>query len=46
MKFLSSTLKRYTSDVIIQNFKAKAYNGETLIGNNIIAVFNPELKTE
>lgn len=44
MKFLSSTLKRYTSDVIIQNFKAKAYNGETLIGNNIIAVFNPELK--
>lgn len=44
MKFLSKTLKRYTPDVIIQNFKAKAYNGETLIGNNIIAVFNPELK--
>ncbi|HAQ64888.1 MAG TPA: glutamine cyclotransferase [Bacteroidales bacterium] len=43
--WLESTLKRYTPDVIVQPFKARAFDGTVLNGRNIIASFNPEAKT-
>ncbi len=39
--WLEATLKKYTPNVVVQNFTAKAYNGTTLNGKNIIASFNP-----
>lgn len=43
-KWLESTLKRYTPNVIVQSFKARAFDGTVLNGRNIIASFNPEAK--
>ena len=38
------TLKQWTPDVHVQEFKARAYDGRPLEGKNIIASFNPEAK--
>ncbi|MCP3932459.1 MAG: M28 family peptidase [Bacteroidetes bacterium] len=35
--------KEYSTDVIIQDFKATAYTGETLRGTNIISRYNPQI---
>jgi hypothetical protein len=43
--WLEQTLKKYTQYVIVQTFKAKAYNGTVLQCKNIIASFNPKLTT-
>ncbi len=40
--WLETTLKKYASEVIVQPFTAKAYNGTRLNGRNIIASFNPK----
>ena len=40
--WLENTLKKYTPNVIVQNFTAKAYNGTILNCKNIIASFNPK----
>ena len=40
--YLTITLKRFTDSVYVQKYKARAYNGETLKGKNIIASFNPD----
>jgi hypothetical protein len=40
--WLETTLKKYTPNVIVQNFTAKAYNGTILNCKNIIASFNPK----
>ena len=40
--WLEATLKKYTPNVIVQNFTAKAYDGTMLNGKNIIASFNPK----
>jgi len=42
--WLENKLKEYTADVQVQSFKARAYNGKTLRGKNIIASFSPENK--
>ncbi len=41
-EWLVGTFKRFGAKVIEQEFKAKAYTGETLNGVNIIAQYNPE----
>jgi Zn-dependent M28 family amino/carboxypeptidase len=38
------TLKQWTPDVIVQDFKARAYDGRPLEGKNIIASFNKDRK--
>ncbi|MFZ1618878.1 MAG: M28 family peptidase [Flavobacteriales bacterium] len=38
--WLESTMKKYTKDVLVQKFTAKAYNGTVLNLKNIIASFN------
>lgn len=43
--YLSSTLKGYTPNVIIQRGKVRAYNGTVLNMENIMASFNPDMKT-
>lgn len=43
-KWLAETLRRYTPETHIQAFKARAYNGEILNGQNIIASFHPQAK--
>lgn len=40
--WLDSTLHRYTPNVIVQKFTAKAYDGTTLNCKNIIASFGPK----
>jgi hypothetical protein len=40
--WLEKTLKNYTSQVTVQPFTAKAYNGTLLNCKNIIASFNPK----
>lgn len=40
--WLTQKLKEYSSDVIVQEMKIRAYNGTLLNGKNIIASFNPE----
>ena len=40
--WLTETLKRYTSNVIVQNAKLKTSDNTTLDASNIIASFNPE----
>jgi Zn-dependent M28 family amino/carboxypeptidase len=40
-EYLASTLKRYADSVIVQHFKARAYDGNVLNGRNIIASFDP-----
>jgi hypothetical protein len=44
-EWLVTTLKKYTSNVIVQPFTAKAFNGTTLNCKNIIASFNPKSPT-
>jgi len=41
-EWLVNKLKIYTKDVIVQEAKARAYNGTVLNGKNIIASFNSE----
>jgi Peptidase family M28 len=36
------TLKQWTPEVVVQEFKARAYDGRPLEGKNIIAAFGPE----
>jgi glutaminyl-peptide cyclotransferase len=43
-EWLVATLRSFGADVIEQEFKAKAYTGETLDAVNIIAQFNPKIK--
>jgi hypothetical protein len=43
--WLVKTLKKYTPQVIVQPFSAKAYNGTMLNCKNIIASFNPKIPT-
>jgi len=43
--WLETTLKKYTPQVIVQPFTAKAYDGTTLNCKNIIASFNPKSTT-
>jgi hypothetical protein len=38
------TLKQWTPDVYVQEFKARAYDGRPLDGKNVIASFNPAAK--
>jgi len=38
------TLRQWTPDVLVQEFKAKAFDGRPLEGKNIVASFNPEAK--
>jgi hypothetical protein len=40
--WLEKTLKKYTTQVVVQPFTAKAYDGTTLNCKNIIASFNPK----
>ncbi|NPD45686.1 MULTISPECIES: M28 family peptidase [unclassified Lentimicrobium] len=40
--YLEKTLKRFTPDVLVQEFQARAYNGTVLNGKNFIAQFNKE----
>jgi len=42
--WLENTMKRFSDTVIVQSFRARAYNGEVLRGKNIIASFNVENK--
>ncbi len=42
-EFLIRKLKSYTTDIIIQEGKVTAYNGDKLNIKNIIARFNPEI---
>ncbi len=39
--WFAATLRRWTPDVVVQEFKAKAFDGRPLDGKNIIASFNP-----
>jgi Zn-dependent M28 family amino/carboxypeptidase len=39
-----ATLRQWTPDVTVQEFKARAYDGRPLAGKNIIASFNAEAK--
>jgi Peptidase family M28 len=41
-EWLVKTLKQWTPDVAVQEFKARAYDGRPLAGKNIIASFNGE----
>ena len=43
-KYLTNTMKRFTSHVQVQKFNARVYNGKVLAGQNIIASFKPESK--
>lgn len=43
-EWMVGVLRRYTFEVHIQSFKARAYNGQVLNGRNIIASFNPDQK--
>ena len=42
--WLGDKMKGFADTVIIQDFKARAYNGTTLRGKNIISSFSPENK--
>ncbi len=41
--YIANFFKRFSKEVIVQEFQSKAWNGELLKGKNIIASFNPEL---
>ncbi|MDD2964742.1 MAG: M28 family peptidase [Bacteroidales bacterium] len=43
-KWLETTLRRFSPDVVVQGFKARAFDGTVLNGRNIVASFNPEAK--
>lgn len=40
--WLEKTMNRFADTVIVQGFKARAYNGEVLRGKNIVSSFNVE----
>lgn len=40
--YLEKTLKRFTPDVLVQEFQARAYDGTVLNGKNFIAQFNKD----
>jgi hypothetical protein len=42
--WLAETLRQWTPDVVVQEFKARAYDGRPLKGKNIIASFGPDKK--
>jgi hypothetical protein len=42
--WLENSLKRFTPNVIVQDFKARIYDGRIIEGKNIIAAFNPQSK--
>lgn len=41
-EYLTNTLKRYTNNVIVQEFKSRRFDGKILNGKNIIASFQSE----
>jgi Zn-dependent M28 family amino/carboxypeptidase len=43
-KWLTETLRRFSPETRVQAFKARAYNGDILNGQNIIASFNLQAK--
>lgn len=43
--WLETTMRRFTPDVRVQGFRARAFDGTVLNGKNIIAVFQPEKKS-
>ncbi|NVO20232.1 MAG: M28 family peptidase [Bacteroidetes bacterium] len=43
-KWLETTMRKYTKDVVVQSFQMKTYNGITLNLKNIIGIFNPDAK--
>jgi len=43
-QWLANTMNRFADTVIVQAFKARAYNGKVLRGKNIIASFNEQNK--
>ncbi|MEA3478037.1 MAG: M28 family peptidase [Bacteroidota bacterium] len=43
--YLEKTLNRFHAEVIVQDFKTRAYNGKVLNAKNIIASFEPEKKS-
>ena len=42
--WLTEQLNRYSDTVIVQDFRARLYNGRGIDGQNLIGVFNPEAK--
>jgi glutaminyl-peptide cyclotransferase len=42
--YLEKQLKQYTSEVVVQNFQMKAYDGTLLNLKNIVGCFNPSSK--
>lgn len=40
--WLEQTLRRFTTQVTVQSFKARAFDGTILNGRNVVASFNPE----
>ena len=43
-RWMENTMNRFADTVIVQTFKARAYNGNVLRGKNIISSFNVEQK--
>jgi len=43
-EWLTAKLGQYADTVIVQDFRAKLYNGKGVDGQNIVAVFHPEAK--
>jgi Zn-dependent M28 family amino/carboxypeptidase len=43
--WLTRKLKQYTRNVQVQSFKSRVYDGTVYNGKNIIASFNPEMKS-
>ncbi len=43
-EWLAETLRQWTPDVVVQEFKARAYDGRPLDGKNIIASFDKDRK--
>ena len=44
-RWLESTLKRFSPQVMVQPFKTRIYDNRIFDGQNIIAAFNPEIKS-
>lgn len=42
--FLSAKMSSFADTVIVQEFRARAYNSTVLEGKNIISIFNPQAK--
>ena len=43
-EWLKSKLSEFADTVVVQDFRAKLYNGQGVDGQNIVAVFHPEAK--